>query len=363
MWLFLALLLVAGCSLFVFMRQASFGRLPQGERLERIKRSPHYRDGRFHNLVPTPQLSTDKSMLRSLFEFAFRRQDGLRPRKPLPFVKTDLHCLNREEDLLVWMGHSSLYLQAAGKRILVDPVLFEAAPLPFFNRPFKGTNFYKPEDIPDIDCLLITHDHWDHLDYKAVRALKERVRLFICGLGVGEHLERWGVKRERIIELDWDESRQPFPGMMVHCLPARHFPGRSFNRDRTLWVSFMLELGGKRIYFGGDSGYGGHFAEIGERFGGVDLAILENGQYDEDWRFIHIMPEELPKAALELRARNLFTVHNSKYALARHDWKAPLENISKAAEKVGIRLLTPMAGEVVRLNEQEQTFERWWEAY
>ena len=173
----------------VFVNQPSFGRLPQGERLERIKSSPHYKNGAFENLSPTTLMTSDKGRLQGLWEFVFAKKDGLVPDKPIPVIKTDLKELDRDSNLMVWFGHSSYLMQLDGKRILVDPVFCMASPVSFVNKPFKGTDIYKPEDMPDIDYLVISHDHWDHLDYQTVKRLKDRVRKVICPLGVGEHFE------------------------------------------------------------------------------------------------------------------------------------------------------------------------------
>lgn len=185
-----------------FVNQASFGRLPRGERLERIKRSPHYRDGEFRNLHPTELMTSDKGRFRTMWDFLFSKKEGLYPDQPIPAVKTDLKKLNAGDNLMVWFGHSSYLLQLDGKRILVDPVFCKASPVSFVNKPFPGTDIYKPEDMPAIDYLIITHDHWDHLDYQTVRQLKERVGKVVCPLGVGEHFEYWGFDRERLVELD-----------------------------------------------------------------------------------------------------------------------------------------------------------------
>jgi L-ascorbate metabolism protein UlaG (beta-lactamase superfamily) len=279
----------------------------------------------------------------------------------LPSVKTDLKQLDINEDILIWMGHSSLFIQTDGKRILIDPTLLSASPVSFFNKPFKGAQIYAPDDIPDIDYLIITHDHWDHLDYRTVKRLKARTGKVICALGVGEHFEYWGFDKDRIVELDWNESAELENGFVVHCLPARHFSGRGFSRNKTLWASFMLQTASKSIYLSGDGGYDTHFAEIAERFGNIDLAVVENGQYSEDWKYIHLLPDDLLKAVKDLHANRLLTVHNSKYALGKHAWKEPLVNISEAAEKNSLNLITPMIGEPVRLNDTTQVFGKWWE--
>ena len=255
---------------------------------------------------------------------------------------------------MVWFGHSSYLMQLDGKRILVDPVFCMASPVSFVNKPFKGTDIYKPEDMPDIDYLVISHDHWDHLDYQTVKRLKDRVRKVICPLGVGEHFEYWGFDKERLVELDWQENAKLDSGFMVHCLPARHFSGRGLTSNQSLWASFLVETPTRKVYIGGDSGYDSHFARIGKQFPGIDLAILENGQYNEGWKYIHTMPRYLGQAAKDLKAKKIITVHHSKYALARHRWDEPLENEIKAAKEDSLNLFVPVIGQVIGLNPLEK---------
>lgn len=345
----MAIIVIAVVGILLFINQPSFGRAPRGERLERIMRSPHYRGGAFHNEQEVPMFTSDKSRVAGIFEFLFRKKEGLRPGKPLPVIKTDLKKIPVDENVLVWFGHSSYLIQIDGKRVLVDPVFCCASPVSFINKPFQGTDVYRPEDMPDIDYLIITHDHWDHLDYETVTALKDKVGKVICALGVGEHFEYWGFDKGRIVEMDWNEDAALDSGFAVHCLPARHFSGRGTNPNQTLWASFLIETPSQSIYVAGDGGYDSHFASIGERFPDIDLAILENGQYDEEWRYIHLMPEYMAQAAKDLKANKILTVHHSKYALARHRWDEPLDNAHHLAEKDSLNVLIPQIGEKVKL--------------
>lgn len=342
-----AVLIVAGA--IIFLNRPSFGRLPRGERLERIERSPNYRNGAFQNRHSTPVITSHKSRWRNMVDFLFRDGKSVRPDRPVPAIRTDLHALDRNRDCLVWFGHSSYLLQLDGKRYLIDPVFYSASPVSFVNRPFPGTDLYRPEDMPDIDFLVISHDHWDHLDYATVKALKTRVGKVVCPLGVGAHFERWGFAREQLVELDWDEEYRDSGRLILYCLPARHFSGRGLKANRTLWASFLIETPERKVYLGGDGGYDTHFREIGTRFPGIDLAILENGQYSENWKYIHLMPQFLTRAATDLGARRILTVHHSKYALSTHPWDEPLRNEEEAARNAAFRLIRPMIGEVVVL--------------
>lgn len=192
-------------------------------------------------------------------------------------------------------------------------------------------------------------------------ALKDRVGKVICGLGVGEHFEYWGFDVSRIIELDWNEEAVLDPGFIIYCLPARHFSGRGFSPNSTLWASFLLQTPTQKIYIGGDSGYDTYYVTIGERFGEIDLAVLENGQYDKDWRYIHLMPEYLRQTIEDLGAKQTVTVRHGKYALANHAWDEPLKNAAQIAEADSLDLILPVIGEVVQLHTYSPKLRKWWE--
>lgn len=356
----LSFIVVIAVAAITVLNHPSFGRLPRGERLERIKKSPNFRDGEFRNQYPTVQITSGKSMGATMLEFFFRKKERLQPKTPLPIVKTDLFDLDIDEDLYIWFGHSSYFLQADGKRFLVDPVLTNKFPMSFMFRPFKGTDVFTVDDIPDVDYLVITHDHWDHLDYYTVKALKDRIGKVICSLGVGEYFEYWGFDKRNIIELDWYESASLPGGFTVNCLPSRHFSGRGLSRNPTLWASYLLQTPSFNIYMGGDGGYDKHFKEVADKFTPIDLAIMENGQYDKNWCNIHLMPEDLEKAIKDLNAIRVVTVHNSKFALSKHPWDEPLNNASEIAERDSIRLLIPRIGEAVFPNDSTQKFVKWW---
>lgn len=358
----IGILLLLGAATVIVLNQASFGKLPSGARLERIRKSPNFKDGKFMNLHPTPLLADGKSILQVWIASLRQTVKDLRPAARIPSVKTDLKAFDSQENVLVWMGHSSLYLQISGKRILVDPVLVSASPFSFYNKAFKGSDSYTPDDVPEIDYLLLTHDHWDHLDYKTIIGIKDRVRQFICPLGVGAHLEYWGVRPDRIHEVDWKDSLQLDGPIKLTALPARHFSGRGLASNRSLWAGYMLQCPLGNVLISGDTGYDTHFQAIKKEFGTIDLAILENGQYNEDWKYIHIQPEELVRAIEDLRPRKVMTVHNSKYALGRHAWYEPLDKIYEASRQHHFDLITPKIGEPVHLDDTAQRFTKWWES-
>ncbi|MFD1772198.1 MBL fold metallo-hydrolase [Sphingobacterium suaedae] len=346
---------------FLFLRSPAFGSLPDQAHAARIQQSPNYRDGQFQNQRNTPIMATDKSRLTSIWEFLTIDVPDLIPRRDIPVIKTDFNDLPLDKDLLVWLGHSSLYAHLHGQRILVDPVLVSASPLSFINQTFPGTSLYRPEDIPPIDVLLITHDHWDHLDYETMILIKDRVRKVVCPLGVGAHLASWGFSIAKIHELDWYQHCTINDTMQLTALPARHFSGRGLTANQTLWSGFMVQGPFGNILLSGDTGYDTHFQEIKRRFGTIDLAILENGQYHEDWRYIHMMPDDLIQAIEELSPKNVLTVHHSKYALARHPWYEPMEKVVQASKNNNFQLMTPKIGEVVFLADSTQTFSPWWQ--
>jgi L-ascorbate metabolism protein UlaG (beta-lactamase superfamily) len=359
----LILILVMVAVIFFFMRQPSFGNRAHGERLEKIRRSPNFRNGQFQNLSSTPSLSEEASYYGIFREFFFGNKERRTPSAVLPSKKTDLFQLDQKEDVLVWFGHSSYFLQTDGKKILVDPVLSgNASPVKFTTRSFKGSDVYTADEIPEIDYLFISHDHWDHLDYDTMIKLRPKIKMVITGLGVGAHLESWGFPTDRIIEKDWNEELKLADDFVVHTMPARHFSGRGFKRNTSLWLSFVLITPSKKIYLGGDSGYDSHFATIGERFGPFDLAILENGQYNKSWKYIHMMPEEVVQAALDLGAKKLFPVHWSKFSLSIHAWDEPITRVVHEANKRNVLVLHPLIGEKVAFMEDHPPASRWWDA-
>lgn len=349
-------------AIIIFTRQPPFGRAPQGQRLERIESSPNYKNGQFQNLEDTPDLAEGANMVSVVWSFIFNKTPHQVPVDPIPSIKTDLHQLDAAADVLIWFGHSSYFMQTAGKKFLVDPVFNgHASPVSFTTKSFPGTKEYHVEDMPNIDYLINTHDHWDHLDYNTVKQLQPKVARVICPLGVGAHLEYWGYPAEKIVELDWHESTSLSDGFTLRATPARHFSGRGFKRNGTLWASFVLNTPTQRIFIGGDSGYGTHFSQIGQQYGPFDLAILENGQYHPNWIYIHTLPEQVLLAAQDLRAKRILPVHNSKFSLAMHAWDDPLIEVTEANTETNLPLLTPMIGQPVYLQDTTQTFTKWWE--
>lgn len=348
---------------FLITGRQVFGAEAKGERLQRMRQSKHFKNKQFQNLSYTPSLAEGYSMTRVMYDFFFKKKNSLlKPLKSIPSVHTDLKNLEKDQDVFVWLGHSSYYIQTGGVSFLIDPVLsLYGSPFKFFNKAFSGADIFKPEDIPNIDYLVITHDHYDHLDYPTVKAIKDRVGKVILPLGVGAHLERWGYKSEQLIEEEWGAEAILKNNLKITFTPARHFSGRKVQRNVTLWTSYVLETTTKKLFLGGDSGYDTHFKMIGDKFGPFDYVFIENGQYNEAWKYIHGLPEDVIQACIDLKAKNIIPVHSSKFALALHAWNEPLKKITALGKDKNLNILTPMIGEPLDLNKSDNKFKKWWE--
>lgn len=346
----LLLLSVPAAVALILLIHPAFGRRPNAGRQARILASPNYRDGQFQNQIPTPQFTGSKNaVLPTLWRMLSGRQGKVErvPLAPLPAVKTDLKALSPDTDLVVWFGHSSYLLHIGGKRILVDPVLELEFPVNLMMRPFPGTDIYHAHDMPDIDYLVITHEHWDHLDYATLRKMRHKVKHVLCPLGVAEYLEYWHYSPDIITETDWHDTYSD-GNITFICLPTRHFSNRLFRRNQTLWASYLVQADGKQVYLGGDGGYDERFLYIRKTYGHVDLAMMENGQYNDNWAYIHMRPADLEKAIIDLQAKQVFTVHHDKFALAPHDWDEPHRVARNIAEHNSIHLLDQPIGKVTK---------------
>lgn len=353
----LIILLAVFFSAYLFFQQKIFGQNPTES--ERITNSLNYKNNSFQNLSPTEVMRKDASYLKMTMKF-FNKPKDTTPSYNIPSIKTDLNNLNDAEPVIVWFGHSSYLIKHKGITILVDPVFSgHASPFSTSVKAFPGADIYKPEDMPNIDMLIITHDHFDHLDYKTVMALQPKVKHIYTSLGVASHLIFWGFSPDKISEFDWWQTAKISDNIQLTAAPSRHFSGRTFARGKTLWSSFILEINNYRIYIGGDSGYDDHFKIIGEKFGSFDLAILECGQYGEDWPLIHMMPEEVAQAAKDLNAKLLLPVHWAKFSLSLHAWNEPINRLIPAAEKTNVKIATPMIGEPLIL-EKLLPSSTWW---
>ena len=360
--------------LIIYFRTAPrIGSNPAGERLKRIQALANYRDGKLHNAVPTNMNMPLSTILKVMWTM-IRGEKGREPEEPLPTVTFDRDAWERVpayEVAICWLGHSTLLIKIDGLTFLTDPVFGERASTFSFAGPkhFAYTERITVGQLPRIDVLLLSHDHYDHLCYETIVELVASGKLVrtIAALGVGAHLEKWGMAPASITELVWWDKVEVH-GVRLTFVPSRHFTGRSMiNRFSTLWGSFVLEGKHKRIYFGADSGYSPTFKELGERFGGFDLAMLECGAYSEYWPDIHMFPEETAQAAKDLNADPalagqvvLMPIHWGKFALGLHPWKESIERVTKKAEEMKLPLLTPRIGRIVTKLDPSSS-EKWWE--
>lgn len=339
-----------------------FGKLPTGARLNAIRLLNNYKDGALQNLSVTPMQPEGVSFFKVFTTFLFQKHPDKIPTKTLPHILPDLNTAAKSTDPeIIWFGHSSYLIKIDGIRILVDPI-FSKTPSPFSfigSKNFKGTDFVEAEDFVDIDVLLITHDHYDHLDYQSILKIAPKAKKIITSIGVGAHLDKWGIDSNKINELSWNQSINVFDKFNFTAVPARHFTGRKFKRNQTLWSAFVLKTDNHKLFLGGDSGYDTHFKDIGAQHGPFDIAFLECGQYNELWPYIHMFPEQTVLAAIDLNAKILMPVHWAKFSLAMHPWDEPIKRVTLEALKQKVTIITPKLGETVQLNKDFPT-EQWW---
>ncbi|HSC37462.1 MAG TPA: MBL fold metallo-hydrolase [Chitinophagaceae bacterium] len=329
------------------------------KRQERIRQSGNFKNGSFQNLSNTPMKPPDVSWF-SIIKDSLNRPKEVRPSSPLPSVKTDLNTLHSDSPVIVWFGHSSYLLRCRDFTILVDPVFSgHASPFSFAVKAFAGADVYKPADMPAIDALILTHNHYDHLDTGAIAQLKDKIAGYYAPLGVGQLLEGRYSGGRPVTELDWWETAELAPGIRITATPARHFSGRGLKRGGTLWTSYVLNIYGYKIFLGGDSGYDTHFKQIGDTYGPFDMALLECGQYNESWPYIHMMPEQTVQAAMDLKAKVLFPVHWAKFTLANHAWNEPIKRVTARAKELNVPIVTPMIGEPVVIDNYRPV-KPWW---
>jgi L-ascorbate metabolism protein UlaG (beta-lactamase superfamily) len=341
----------------------TFGKIPSEESFPLFSKYKNFAVPEFKNLSETIMMMKGFSMIKIAWNFFFNKPKNVSPPGRLPSVKTDLKNLPRlssKNPVIVWFGHSSYLIYIHGLHILVDPVFSgHASPFSFTTKSFPGADIYGVDDLPSIDLLILTHDHYDHLDYETVRALQQKTKSVCTSLGVGSHLKYWGWEENEIHELGWGDEYKLPENIQITACSARHFSGRSFTRNRTLWSSFVLDANGYKLYVGGDSGYDTHFQSIGEKYGPFDIVILEAGQYNENWPLIHMMPEQTVQAAVDLRAKLLLPVHWGKFSLSMHPWNDSPNRVRRHAQTLSMPVTIPMIGEPVILNESSPN-RPWW---
>ncbi len=319
--------------------------------------SSRYRDRRFHNSEPSSSFTGggDESILRSLLR---GRSQG-RPSRPVPLAPL-IAPVDAGDIAVTWYGHSSVLIEVDGVRVLADPVWSNRVSPSTVVGPARLHPSPAPLDaLPRVDVIVISHDHYDHLDKATVQQLAGlHDAPFVVPLGIGAHLLRWRIPQDRIIELDWDEQTE-VAGLTITCTEARHFSGRGLRRDLTQWASWAFAGASHRVFFGGDTGYTTKFAEIGAKYGPFDLTLLPVGAYDPRWADIHMNPEEAVRAHGDLGGDVLVPVHWATFNLAFHPWSEPIVRLTAAAEQSDVKVAVPMPGQRVDLA-RGSADDRWW---
>jgi L-ascorbate metabolism protein UlaG (beta-lactamase superfamily) len=338
----------------------AFGGRAEGARRERMEHSPQWQDGHFEN--PQPLFNDFGRSISAMFNASPVASPTQLPLATAPVDPRLWETPPATGLRVTWFGHSSALIEVDGARVLTDPIWSDrASPLTWAG----PSRWYAPpvalEALPKIDAVVISHDHYDHLDHRTVVAMKDWDTTFIVPLGVGAHLESWGVPTARIVELDWWERTQVH-GLDIVCTPSRHASGRTgIDKDATLWAGFAL-LGPKhRAYYSGDTGLFPAMKDIGARLGPFDVTLIEVGQYHSAWPDWHIGPEQAVLAHQQLRGRVLLPVHWGLFSLAPHGWTEPMERVLAAAAKSGQRVLVPKPGESVE-PEASPALAPWWPA-
>jgi L-ascorbate metabolism protein UlaG (beta-lactamase superfamily) len=363
-WTIVTLIFITACGVLFLENWPEFGGTVSGERLKRAQTSRHYHDGEFVNTLPHPPLELG-DVWGYFTEQFFGNQARVPPSViPLSVIPpASLESRSPPGLRTIWFGHSSLYIELNGLRLLIDPVFSDYA------SPFDGIGpkrFHPPPiaitDLPKIDAVIISHDHYDHLDMRTAQYLSSKGTQFLVPLGVGSHLDEWGAPGRQITELDWWESAE-IKGLTIVCTPAQHYSSRGiFDYKETLWSSWSIIGPKHRVFYSGDTGFANHFQQIGERLGPFDLSLIKIGQYGPgaSWIYSHMDPEHAIEAHLAVRARRMLPVSWGTFNIAFHDWDEPIERAVKSANQKIVELVTPRVGEFVIAG---KTFDssRWWE--
>ncbi|MCG9748085.1 MBL fold metallo-hydrolase [Shewanella sp. Isolate8] len=336
--------------------------LGSGDQLASREPAAHHRsDGGFQNTATN--LTENSGMGAILMRYLIETRIDASPSKAIPLMpltRDGIAALPDSQDSVIRLGHSSILLKIAGQTWLIDPVFSDrASPFSFIG----PKRFHQPpialEQLPEIDGVLISHDHYDHLDEESIKRLHHKVKRFIVPLGVEQHLLRWGVDKDKVQPLDWWQS-VTLGELSITATPTQHFSGRGlWDKNQTLWASYVIQSDRSKLYFSGDSGYFDGFKAIGERFGPFDLTMIETGAYDKDWPSIHMTPEQSLQAHLDLGGRQMMPIHNGTFDLAFHSWYEPLERIAALAADANTQLITPIVGQVLDIHNTPESV-AWW---
>ncbi|HOB11612.1 MAG TPA: MBL fold metallo-hydrolase [Syntrophomonadaceae bacterium] len=343
----------------------AFGANPYLRKSGAFNFSPNYRRGKFVNVKPA-RMQGGGNIAWAILTGRVKKHPQSRPPHPLKVDRLDRTYLQTDQrSQAIWLGHSTLLLRMAGQLLLLDPMLGQIpSPLP----PLGGRRYSRgvpvnTADLPFIDAVLVSHDHYDHLDYGTIRKFRNRVGQFFVPLGVGSHLERWGIPPAKINECDWWEEVE-YGSLRFTCTPARHFSGRTLNsRNSTLWCSWVIIGPDARVFFSGDGGYGSHFKQIGDKYGPFDLTLMECGQYDKLWSAIHMTPEQTVEAHIDVRGKVLLPIHWAAFTLALHSWTDPIERVTQAAAVKNQQVTTPHIGQPVIIGDPDYPCSVWWREY
>ncbi len=341
-----------------------FGGKLTKERLAKYEKSPNWKKGAFRNLEHTVMDITLPKVPGLLYKQIFDKK-GREPEQKLPVLPFDKEAFlaPSEQAKMIWYGHSVVLMRIKGKTVLIDPMLGpNASPIaPFPVRRFSENTLNLIAELPDIDILLMTHDHYDHIDLASFEQLKPKVKKYVTTLGTARHYEDWGVSEKDIVEMDWWENLS-IDGLDIHCTPSRHFAGRGANnRAKSFWGGWVIQSDNENIYFSGDGGYGDHFKEVGERLGPFDFGFMECGQYNKLWHQIHMYPEESVRAAEDAKVKNIMPVHWAGFALALHPWKEPVERFILEANNNRQNHITPVLGELFTAESTMRS--EWWKEW
>jgi L-ascorbate metabolism protein UlaG (beta-lactamase superfamily) len=326
---------------------SAIGARPSGERLARVRRSPQFRDGAFQNSVP-PSGITPGANGRDIGREMLRNRETRRPRLPIPVDTPDLSDPPVDGLRLTWFGHASTLVDLEGRRVLLDPIWSERCSPSSLIGPRRLHPVPIPLDaLPRLDAVVISHDHYDHLDMPTIRRIARQQPVpFAVPLGVGSHLERWGVPPSRIVELDWGESAE-IAGITLTATAARHFSGRLKQDNSTLWASWVIAGEAHKVFYTGDSGFFDGYAGIGAAHGPFDATLIQVGAYSPYWPDIHMTPEEGIATHLSVKGELLVPVHWCTFNLALHPWSEPMERLTAEAVAHGVRLAIPRPGQVL----------------
>jgi L-ascorbate metabolism protein UlaG (beta-lactamase superfamily) len=339
-----------------------FGGRVRKQDLIKFERSKNWKNGKFENLIET-KMEVTLSKLPKLLKDNIKGRKTRAPERAveiLPFNASEFEQIS-DAPKCIWFGHSALLLRMDGMNILIDPMLGpDASPIaPISTKRFSPNSLDVIDNLPNIDLVLMTHDHYDHLDLASIKKLMPKVESWIVGLGISRHLEKWGVSAKNITELDWWDTTE-LKGIQFTYTPSRHFSGRGVtDRAKSLWGGWAIKGMEKKIYWSGDGGYGPHFKEIGEKLGPFDWGFMECGQYNENWHAIHMYPEESVQAAIDAKVNITTPVHWGAFSLALHHWKEPVERYMAQAERLEVQVRTPRIGEIMKLNDKNETYS-WW---